>query len=308
MWKYIVKRLVYLIPTLFGITILTFAIMRLIPGDPVEIILGQRTTAELVEIFEKQLGLDKPIYVQYLIWLRNILTGNLGKSLISNMEVSYLIFKRFHYTVRLAILTTAVNSSLGLFTGIISAYKAGGKVDKALRFWNIFGWSMPSFLVGIVLMYVFAVRLRLLPALGYGSIAHLIMPTMAIAFGGSSYLSRLTRGSLIEIAGQDFVKTAKAKGLTRRKIMVSHVMRNGLLPIVTVLAGSFRGALGGSFIIETIFSYPGIGYLATQSVSRRDYAVVQGSVLFFATLTCLTNLIVDILYVYLDPRVRYERR
>lgn len=308
MWKYIVKRLGYFIPTLFGITILVFTLSRLVPGSPVETILGQHATAELEALFEAQLGLDKPIYVQYIIWLKKVLVGDLGQSLISNRKVSYLIFHRFQYTVRLALCTTAVNAVVGISLGIISAWKAGTKIDKTLRLISIFGWSMPSFLVGIVFIYIFALKLRLLPAMGAGSIAHIILPTLTIAAGGSSYLSRLTRGSLIEIAGQDFVKTAKAKGLTKSKIMISHVMKNGLLPIVTVIASSFRWALGGSFIVETIFAYPGIGYLATQSVTHRDYAVVIGTVLFFAILTCVTNLIVDILYVYLDPRVRYEGR
>jgi len=308
LWKYIVKRLGYFIPTLFGITILVFTLSRLVPGSPVETILGQHATAELEALFEAQLGLDKPIYVQYIIWLQNILRGDLGQSLISNRKVSYLLFHRFHYTIRLALLVTVVNAVVGISFGIISAWRSGGKIDQALRFISIFGWSMPSFLVGIVLIYVFALKLKMFPAMGAGSIANLILPTLTLAAGGSSYLSRLTRGSLLEIAGQDFVKTAKAKGLTKSKIMISHVMKNGLLPIVTVIAGSFRGALGGSFIVETIFAYPGIGYLATQSVSHRDYAVVIGTVLFFAILTCVTNLVVDILYVYLDPRVRYERR
>jgi peptide/nickel transport system permease protein len=201
-----------------------------------------------------------------------------------------------------------INSIFGITLGVFSAYKAGTRIDSVIRFISILGWAMPQFLIGIVLIYVFSLKLNWLPAMGAGSLQHLVLPSITIAFSGVSYLSRITRGSLLEVAGQDFVKTAIAKGLPRRKILVSHILRNGLLPVITVLGLSFGWALSGSFIVETIFSYPGIGFLSTSSVTRRDYPVVQGTVLFFALIYCLSNLIVDVLYVYLDPRVRYERK
>ncbi len=307
MWKYILKRVLYLLPTLFGISLIVFTLVRLIPGDPAEIILGQRATEDIIIIIRRQMGLDKPIYVQYIIWMRNLLMGNWGVSLISNAPTTYLISHRFRYTFNLAIFTMFLITTGGLTLGVISAYKVGSRIDKILRFVVIFGWSLPSFLVSIVLIYIFALKLRMFPAFGAGEFRHLVLPAIASSIGGISYISRITRGSLLEVAGQDFVKTAKAKGLKVRRILISHVLRNALLPIVTVLGMSFGWALSGSFIVETIFSYPGIGFLTVQSVSNRDYPVVQGAILFIAIIYSLTNLIVDVLYVYLDPRIRYER-
>lgn len=308
MWKYIIKRVLYLIPTLLGISILVFTIVRLIPGDPAEIILGQRATEDIMIIVRQQMGLDRPIYVQYIIWLRNLLTGNWGISLISNANVTYLISNRFGRTVNLAIFSMALISGFGIMLGVISAYKVGTRIDNLLRFFMILTWSLPSFLVGILLIYIFALKLKMFPAMGAGELRHLVLPALATSTGGIAYIGRITRGALLEVAGQDFVKTATAKGLRKTRILFTHILRNALLPIVTVLGMSFGWALSGSFIVETIFSYPGLGFLITQSVSTRDYPVAQGCILFTAIIYSVTNLIVDILYVYLDPRIRYEKR
>jgi peptide/nickel transport system permease protein len=308
MWKYILRRTIYLLPTLLGITILVFTIVRLIPGDPAEIILGQRATEDVIIIIRQQMGLDRPIYIQYLIWIRFLLVGNWGKSLISNASTTYLISNRFARTVNLAVLSMALISGLGILLGVISAYKVGTRIDNALRFFMILTWSLPSFLVGILLIYIFALKLKMFPALGAGSLRHLVLPALATSTGGVAYIGRITRGALLEVSGQDFVKTARAKGLKRTRILFTHILRNALLPIITVLGMSFSWALSGSFIVETIFSYPGIGFLITQSVSNRDYPIVQGCILFTAIIYSVTNLIVDVLYVYLDPRIRYERR
>jgi peptide/nickel transport system permease protein len=308
MWKYIIKRVLYLIPTLLGISILVFTIVRLIPGDPAEIILGQRATEDIMIIVRQQMGLDKPIYVQYIIWLRNIITGNWGISLISNAKVTYLLSNRFGRTVNLAIFSMALISGFGIILGVISAYKVGTRIDNLLRFFMILTWSLPSFLVAILLIYIFALKLKMFPAMGAGELRHLVLPALATSTGGVAYIGRITRGALLEVAGQDFVKTATAKGLRKTKILFTHILRNALLPIVTVLGMSFGWALSGSFIVETIFSYPGLGFLITQSVSTRDYPVAQGCILFTAIIYSVTNLIVDILYVYLDPRIRYEKR
>lgn len=308
MWKYILKRLGYFIPTIVGVSIITFTLVRLIPGDPVEIVLGQHATAEVVDIYRRQLGLDRPIYIQYIIWLKRMIKGDWGVSMISNAKVTYLIFHRFMYTVQLAIFSMAIVSSMGLLFGVIAAYKVGSKIDKGLRFLSIFGWSIPSFLAGLVLIYIFALRLKLFPAIGAGEIKHLILPAFTLSTWGVSYIGRMTRGSLLEIVGQDFVTTAQAKGLTRKRIWLKHILRNGLLPVVTMLGMQFGWFLGGSFIVETIFSFPGIGFLTTTSVLNRDYTVVQGAILFIAIIYCTTNLVVDILYAFLDPRIRYEKR
>ena len=308
MWKYIGKRVLYLLPTLFGISLLVFTIVRLIPGDPAAIILGQRATEDLLIILREQMGLDKPIYIQFIIWFRNLMMGNWGTSLISNSDVTYLISNRFGRTVNLALLSMALISGVGIILGVISAYKVGTRIDNVLRFFMIFTWSLPSFLVAILLIYVFALKLKMFPAMGAGELRHLVLPALATSTGGIAYIGRITRGALLEVAGQDFVKTARAKGLRKTTILFTHILRNALLPIVTVLGMSFGWALSGSFIVETIFSYPGIGFLIVQSVSTRDYPVIQGSILFTAVIYSVTNLIVGILYVYLDPRIRYERK
>jgi peptide/nickel transport system permease protein len=264
MWKYILRRTLYLLPTLLGITILVFTIVRLIPGDPAEIILGQRATEDVIIIIRQQMGLDRPIYIQYLIWIRFLLVGNWGKSLISNASTTYLISNRFARTVNLAVLSMALISGLGILLGVISAYKVGTRIDNALRFFMILTWSLPSFLVGILLIYIFALKLKMFPALGAGSLRHLVLPALATSTGGVAYIGRITRGALLEVSGQDFVKTARAKGLKRTRILFTHILRNALLPIITVLGMSFSWALSGSFIVETIFSYPGIGFLITQ--------------------------------------------
>ena len=308
MWRYILKRLSYFIPTILGVTLITFTLVRLIPGDPVEIILGQHATAEVVDIYRRQLGLDRPIYIQYLIWLRRMFTGDWGVSMISNAKVMDLIFNRFKYTVQLALFSMAIVSLIGVFFGVLSAYKVDSRIDKGLRFFTIFGWSIPSFLSGLVLIYIFALRIHLFPAMGAGGIKHLILPSLTLSVWGVSYISRMTRGSILEVAGQDFVRTAQAKGLKRKRIWLKHILKNSLLPVVTMLGMQFGWFLGGSFIVETIFSFPGLGFLTTTSVLNRDYTVVQGAVLFIAFIYCIINLAVDILYVFLDPRVSYERK
>jgi peptide/nickel transport system permease protein len=307
MLRYILKRVGYFIPTILGVSIIVFLLMRFIPGDPIEIMLGQHATPEIEEIARRQLGLDKPIYIQFVLWFRNMLMGNWGRSIFNRVPVIKLILRRFNFTIRLALLSMVELSFFGLLLGIISAYKLDSITDKSLRIFGILWWSAPSFVTALILLYVFAVYLGLFPAIGGGGIEHFILPSFSISLGGMGYISRMTRGSILEVVGQDFVKTAQAKGLTKRRIMLHHILKNALIPVVTVIAMQFGMFLGGSFIIETIFALPGLGELTTRSILNRDYPVVQGAVFFIALMFSSTNLIVDIIYTYLDPRVRYER-
>lgn len=308
MLRYTLKRLLYILPTILGVSLIVFLLMRFIPGDPVEIMLGQHATPELQEIARRQLGLDKPIYIQFVFWLRNMLTGDWGRSIFNRFPVLYLVLHRFSFTVQLALLSMVEVCIFGLLLGILSAYKMGSTTDHSLRLFGILWWSAPSFVTALILLYVFAVYLGFFPSMGAGGIEHLILPSLSISLGGMGYLSRMTRGSILEIAGQDFVRTAQAKGLTKRRVMVSHIFRNALLPVVTIIGMQFGRFLGGSYIIETIFALPGLGELTTRSILNRDYPVIQGAVFFVALMFSLINLIVDIIYTYLDPRVRYERR
>jgi len=308
MLRYILKRLGYFIPTIIGVSILVFMLMRLIPGDPIEIILGQHASPEVQELAKHQLGLDKPIYIQFFFWFRNMLVGNWGRSIFNRTPVTQLVFKRFSFTLRLALLSMFEISFFGLILGIIASLKVNTIIDKFLRIFGILWWSAPSFVTALILLYIFAVYFKVLPALGGGGIEHMILPSFSISLGGMGYISRMTRGSILEVAGQDFVKTAQAKGLSRRRVMINHIFKNALLPVVTMIGMQFGWFLSGSYIIETIFSLPGLGELTLRSILNRDYPVVQGSVFFIAFIFSAVNLIVDVIYTYLDPRVRYERR
>jgi len=309
MWKYILKRLAYFIPTILGVSILTFTIVRLIPGDPVEIILGRHPpTPEIRTYYQHILGLDQPIYIQFIIWLQRMFVGNWGESIISGLSVQYLVFHRFINTLQITLLSIIWIIPIGIILGVISAYKAGTLIDKTFRLFSILGWSAPDFLTGLILILLFSLHLKIFPSMGGGGIEYLILPSLTLSIGSIAYLSRITRGSLLDVAVQDFIRTARAKGLSKTKIMINHVLRNGLLPIVTICGMEFGWLLSGSFIVETIFSYPGIGGLTVQSISSRDFTVVQGCVFLITIIFCTINLLIDIFYVYLDPRIRYERR
>jgi peptide/nickel transport system permease protein len=307
MLKYILKRIGSFIPTILGISIIVFVLIRFIPGDPIEVILGEHATPEYVEIAKHQLGLDKPIYIQYFYWLRNMLMGNWGRSIFSRFPVYYIILNRFKFTIKLSILSMAMVASFGVLLGTLSAYKVGSRIDKFIRIFSILGWSSPHFLTGLILLLIFSVYLGLFPSMGSGGIEHIILPSLTLSVSGITYISRMTRGSLLEVMGQDFVKTAYAKGLTKRRIMFMHIFKNALLPVVTMLGMSLGWFLSGSYIVEIIFSLPGLGELTTTAILDRDYPVVQGCIFFTSIIYCTINLVVDILYTYLDPRVRYER-
>ena len=309
MWKYILKRIFYFIPTILGISIIVFALIRFIPGDPVEIMLGEHPpTPEQREYYMRYLGLDKPIYVQFFVWIRRMLLGDWGVSLLNRMPIRELVFDRWINTLRLAIISMVIVTSIGILLGVISGYRVGTRIDKISRFLGILGWSAPSFLKGLILILTFSLYLGLFPSFGYGGLAHLILPSITLSLGGIAYISRITRGSMLEIAVQDYIKTAIAKGLRRRTILFRHILKNALLPVVTMLGGQFGWFLSGSFIIETIFAFPGIGRLTIQGIETRDYPIVQGCVFFISIIYCAINLIVDITYVYLDPRIRYGRK
>jgi peptide/nickel transport system permease protein len=309
MWRYILKRIGYFIPTILGACLLAFIIVRLIPGDPVEIILGiHAITPEIRTYYQHVLGLDQPIYVQFIIWFQRMLTGDWGTSIISGLSVRDLVFRRFINTLQVTLIAIIFIIIIGTILGIISANKTGTRTDKILRVFSILGWSLPDFLTGLIFILIFSLYLNILPSMGGGGIEHLILPSLTLSIGSIAYVSRITRGSLLDVAVQDFVRTARAKGLSKGKIMINHILRNALLPIITILGMEFGWLLSGSFIVETIFSYPGIGGLTVQSISNRDFTVVQGCVFFIAIILCTINLIIDIIYVYLDPRVRYERR
>jgi len=282
--------------------------IRIAPGDPIYVMLGrQPVTMEDIERYRRLLGLDQPIYIQYLLYLQRMAVGDWGRSIASKEPVLPLLLDKFVATIKLAVFTVAFASVIGILIGLICVMKRGSIIDSLFRITSSIGFSMPTFWLGLVLMYIFALWLRLLPAIGGGGIEHLILPALTLAIWASGWTARVTRASMLEILNSDHVVAAKAKGLPQSLIIYRHVFRNALIPVYTTIGLQLGSLLGGAFITETVFSYPGLGWLIITHIFMRDYPVVQGGILLAGTAFCLVNLVVDILYAFVDPRVRYEK-
>ena len=327
MGRFIVRRLLAMIPLLFGITLVVFTILRLIPGDPVVIMIGaENTSPDEVARLRGVLGLDQGIHVQYVKFLGRLARGDLGVSLGSAEPVSRLIWERLPATVELTLAAMAVSLAIAIPVGVISAIRKYSATDTAGTVVALLGISMPSFWLGVMLIFLFALRLGWLPASGRSeavsaglatllttgspamlitAVSHLILPAVTLGAGLAAVVTRLTRSSMLEVIGHDFVRTARAKGLPGRRIILHHSLRNALIPIVTVIGLEFGALLGGAVITETIFAWPGIGRLAIRSIVQRDFPVVQGVVLMIAVVRICANLAVDVVYALIDPRIRY---
>jgi peptide/nickel transport system permease protein len=310
--KFVVRRLLLTIPILFIVSILAFTLIHLIPGDPARVILGEEATPQAYEALRQQLNLDKPIIVQYSMWMGNVLQGNLGMSIISHVPVSQLIAQRLPATIELTIGTFLVALLIAFPTGILAAVRRGKIADYTSTFLALGGMSIPNFWLGMMAIILFSVNLGWLPASGYVPFAQdpknnllaMILPCLATGLRESAVLMRMLRSSLLEVVNMDFVRTAKAKGLNEYKTIVGHVLRNAMIPVVTTSGLMIAGLLGGLVITESIFSIPGFGRLIVESVYNRDYVTVQGAILVSAILVVLVNLIVDLLYAVIDPRIK----
>lgn len=312
-WPYIGKRLVMTLPVLLGLTLIVFFIMALIPGDPATAILGSYATPENVARLNAQLGLDKPLVSQYFTWLGNLLQGDLGRSFNQNREVLEIVSERFGATLILAGTSLVLCSIMGLLVGIISAVKQYGFVDKVLTLIVLIGISTPAFWLGLLMIMLFAVEWRLLPASGmfavYGGgdlpdlIRHLILPAGTLAFIATGVIARLTRASMLEVLRQDYIRTARAKGLAERRVIYRHAFKAALVSIVPVIGIQAGFVLGGAVYIETVFQWPGIGSMLVTAISTRDLLLVQGGVLVVAAAYVFFNLLADVVQVLLDPRV-----
>ncbi len=305
MGGYLVRRLLYTIPTLVGVSVAVFLLVRLIPGDPARVIAGLLATNEDVDRLRVELGLNRPLYVQYALFMRDILSGNLGISALTRTPVLIEIGSRFPATLMLAITSTVLATGLGVVAGVSSAASYNSWFDYAVMTVALAGVSIPVFWLGIMLMLVFAVHLHWLPAGGYGGPDHLILPAITLAAFSLAIIARITRSSLLETLEADYVRTAQAKGLPHRLVIYQHALRNALIPVITVIGLQFGTLLGGAVLTETTFAWPGLGRLLVGAISSRDYPVIQGVVLIFAVLFVLVNLAVDVLYAYVDPRIRY---
>jgi peptide/nickel transport system permease protein/oligopeptide transport system permease protein len=299
------RRLLFLVPVLFGILVAVFVTMRVVPGDPARLVAGADAGPEELAAIRKQFGLDQPLHVQFGMYLRDVSRGELGRSLKTQRPVIDEIRPRLVNTVILAVLSTGFATVLGLAAGILAAARRHSRLDYATMVVAMVGVSTPPFYLGIVLIVVFAVMLRWLPSGGAGGPLHLILPAMTLGASTLGIVARMTRASMLEVLNEDYVRTARAKGVAERGVVARHALRNALLPVIAVIALQFGFVLAGSVLVETVFSYPGIGWLIVESISMRDFPVVQGSILLVTLLSVLANLGADLLYGYADPRVTY---
>ncbi|MGE6738726.1 ABC transporter permease [Allorhizobium pseudoryzae] len=314
MTRYIAKRLLSVIPVLFGLSIIVFLVMALIPGDPATAILGSYATPENVERINRDLGLDKPLVQQYLIWIGNVLQGDLGRSYILNRPVLAEVSERFGATLILAGTSLVLCSIIGLLAGVVSAVRQYGWTDRIITFVVLAGISMPSFWLGLLLILGFAVNWRLLPPSGmyavYGGgdlpdlLRHLILPALTLSVVAAGVIARLTRGAMLEVLRQDFIRTARAKGLSERKVVYGHAFRAAIVGVIPVIGIQAGFVLGGAVYIETVFQWPGIGAMLVKAISTRDILLVQGGVLVVAASYVLFNLAADVVQTLLDPRIR----
>ena len=307
MLTYIVRRALVAIPTLLGVATVVFGLLRLLPGDPASVIAGPTATAESIATIRHQLGLDLPLWEQYLTFLGRLLRGDLGISTRTGSPVVQEIFSRVPYTAELAVTSLVLAIAVGVAAGVIAATRRNGGADLGISGSAVFGVSMPTYWLGLMLIIVFAVRLRVLPAAGadQGALS-LVLPAVTLALFSMGLVARQTRSAMLEVLGQDFVRTARAKGAGRSAVLIRHALRNALLPVVTTIGLQFGALLGGAVLTETVFAWPGVGRLLVDSISARDYPVVQGVVLLLSVSFIVINLLTDLVYAYVDPRIRYS--
>ncbi|HKQ65730.1 MAG TPA: ABC transporter permease [Methylomirabilota bacterium] len=334
MRRYAVRRALTIVPVLIGVSVLVFSFIHLIPGDPALTMLGERATPEKVAEVRTRLGLDRPIWQQYLLYIGNALRGDLGVSIVRGDPVAGDLLRRFPATVELAMAAIVAAVALGIPIGVASAVWRNSPLDSLARLGALTGVSMPIFWLGLVLAWVFGVQLRLLPtgfrlssgtafvpwtnfvildallqrdwATFVDAVRHLILPALALATIPLAVVARMTRASMLEVLSREYIRTAEAKGLSRRAVVLRHALRNALLPVLTVVGLQIGRLLAGAILTETIFSWPGIGLWVYESIESRDYAIVQGVSLFIAVIVVSVNLLTDVLYAAVDPRIKYE--
>jgi peptide/nickel transport system permease protein len=304
--RFLLRRVVLTIPVLFGVATLVFLLIHLVPGDPVQAMLGESASPQDIDRLRSQLGLDRPLYVQYGQFLRGAVAGDLGMSLRTNQPVSVVIAERMPATVELAAAALVVALVIAIPLGVVAAVRAGTGTDHAATTLALIGISMPNFWLGPLLAIVFSVTLGWFPVSGRGTWSNLVLPAITLGAPLAAVLARMTRASLLEELREPYVLAARARGLSRMRTVLRHAVRNSLIPIVTVLGLQLGSVLTGAVITETIFAWPGVGRLLVQSIGARDYPAIQGCVLLIAVTYVTTNLLVDVAYGFLDPRIRYE--
>jgi peptide/nickel transport system permease protein len=306
MFTFIVRKLLYTILILFGVITVTFSLMYVLPGDPARLMLGQRADIASIEAVRKQLGLDDPLYIQYSRFIVKAVQGDLGRSYSSNRDVLKTILETFPATALLAVSALIVSSIFGILIGVISSVKPYTLADNVSMLVALFGISFPPFAFGLIMALVFGAILKWFPISGYinNGLIYLVLPMLTLALRPLAIIARLTRSSMLDVLGQDYVRTARAKGISGWKVIIKHALRNALNPVITTISAWLAALLGGAFFIEYIFNWPGIGLLAINSILSLDFPMIQGTVLFTAVIFIIINLIVDIIYAFLDPKVK----
>lgn len=307
MKHYLIQRLLLFFPTLLGVLTLVFLLIHFIPGDPVEVMLGETASATDKEDLRRQLGLDRPLVTQYVSFLGDLAGGDLGTSLNQDAKVATLILTRVPATMELTACAMAIALLIAFPLATLAASKPGTWIDRSALLFSLVGLSMPNFWLGPLLMIAVSIHLGWLPVSGRGSPAHLILPSLTLGLGMAAILTRILRASLLQTVKEEYIKTARAKGLREGRVWLKHMLRNALLPAVTIMGLQFGSLLAGSVITETIFAWPGIGRLTIQAIQTRDYPLVQGCVLIIASSYLMVNLFTDIFYHYVDPRITYGK-
>ena len=311
--EYFIRRLLYLVPVLLFISFLSFSLIYIAPGDPAEIMMtspGGGVNEEAVEAFRIAHGLDQPLYVQYFNWLKNAVTGDFGYSYMSEQPVFETVLNAFGNTLTLAVLGLIIALAIAIPAGILSAVKNNTIIDSICRFFALIGVSIPNFWQAYLMIVIFSVMLHWLPASGFGhgtDISYMILPALVLGTSSAAVIMRMTRSSMMEVMGKDYITTARAKGLPEKTVITRHALKNSLIPVITVTGLTIGFLLNGSVIVETIFGWPGIGNLVVNSILSHDYLMVQGTILFVAIIYLAVNFVVDIVYVWANPEIRYER-
>jgi peptide/nickel transport system permease protein len=313
MWAYIVRRVLATIPVMAVVALFVFSLLYLAPGDPAAVIAGDQATPDDVERIRASLGLDRPYLVRFGAWVWDILHGDLGTSIFTNLPVSHMIAQRIEPTLSLMVVTLILAVSIAVPMGVVAAWKQGTTIDRAVMAFAVLGFSVPVFVVGYLLAFVFALELDWLPVQGYTPFSEGFIPWMenlilpAVALGGVyiALIARITRATMLEVLSQDYIRTARAKGAAQGSILFLHALKNAAVPIVTIIGIGIALLIGGAVVTESVFAIPGLGRLTVDAILRRDYPVIQGVVLLFSFVYVLVNLLIDLLYTLFDPRIRY---
>jgi len=305
MLKYVIKKLLLMIPVILCVSTVVFFMVHVIPGDPAHVLAGDQATEEDIENLRKQLGLDKPILIQYFDFLKKAVRLDFGRSLRSDEKVIIEIWDRYPNTLRLAFSATIFSILVGVPIGVFAALKRNSIFDGLAMVVALLGMAMPAFWLGLMLIYLFGVKLRWFPILGFDTFKHMVLPTVTLGSFATAYVARMTRSSMLETLQQDFILAARAKGLAVTTVIFKHALKNSLIPVVTVVGLGFSFMLGGVFIIESVFAINGLGWLVVRAILMRDFPVIQGGIFIISSTVVIVNILVDIAYAYLDPRIQY---